>query len=478
DLGGRILCPGFIDAHHHLSFAALQPRWADLLGVASVEELGARLRAHASREPETPWIRGAGWSDLVTGFVPHRRDLDDLGLDRPVVVAHFSLHQAVVDSRGLDVLGLGPSSPDPPGGTIGRDFDGTLNGLVIERAWSAAHARSLAPYADPERWADHIEATARHLLRDGITAVHDAACPPQAETAYRSLAAAGRLPVSVLVMPHPVAVLGGPDAERLEGPPTGEGDALVRVGAIKLFADGGILPAIDVHLGGEPLRVGSLFPDLGRDTELVASRGFRVAVHAIGNAGLDSALDAFEVVARRHGGLDHRFRVEHACLASTPQLARLAALGGVAVVQPGFLDHLGRAVEGVTFDDARWLPFADIERSGAVTAASSDAPCTFHQPLLTSSQGASRRTGSGAVLDPGQVVGFEDWLRAYTVAAAYAGGQESERGALAPGLRADLVVLDGDLDPDHPPSVAETWVAGRLVYRAVAEQGEPAKRPP
>jgi predicted amidohydrolase YtcJ len=96
----------------------------------------------------------------------------------------------------------------------------------------------------------------------------------------------------------------------------------------------------------------------------------------------------------------------------------------------------------------------------------SDAPCTFHAPLRTAAHGASRRTGSGAVLDAGQAVPYEAWLRAYTAGAAYAGGQEAERGTLAPGLVADMVVLDGPLDPDRPPTVAQTWVAGELAYAA------------
>jgi len=466
DLAGRVLCPGFIDAHHHLSIAALHPHWADLSAATTVDDLLAALVAQARREPGTPWVRGAGWSDLPTGLVPHRRQLDALGLDRPVVVAHYSLHQAVVCSRALDELGIGRTTPDPPAGTIGRDADGTPNGLLVERAWSEAHARSLAPFADPDRWPDHIEALARDLLADGITAVHDAACPPPAETAYRTLAAAGRLPVSVLVMPHPLALLAEPDAARLDGPPTGEGDSRVRVGAVKLFADGGILPAIDVHMGGVPMRVGELFGGLDAQVALAVGRGFRVAVHAIGNAGLSAALAAFAAAARRHPGVDHRFRVEHACLASPLQLTRLAELGGVAVVQPGFLHHLGRSVEGVRFDDATWLPFGDVLRSGAVLAASSDSPCTFHAPLRTGAHGASRRTGSGAVLDAGQSVSYEDWLCAYTAGAAYAGGQETERGMLAPGLVADMVVLDGDLDATRPPTVAQTWVAGELAYDA------------
>ena len=464
DLGGRLLCPGFVDAHHHLSVVALQPRWADLAGATTVEDIGARLVAHARAEPDAPWVRGAGWSDLGTGLLPHRRDLDALNLDRPVVVAHYSLHQAVVDSRGLDTLGIGAATPDPAGGVIGRDPGGGCSGLLVERAWSEAHAASLAPYADPDRWAEHIEAAAARLVADGITAVHDAACPPAAEDAYRSLVRAGRLAVSVLAMPHPAALLGPPEAARLAGPPTGEGDERFRVGAVKLFADGGVLPAIDVHLGGRPLRMGMRFPDLGAHVERAVARGFRVAVHALGNAGLDAALDAFEAAARRRPGADHRWRVEHACLASPAQLARLAALGGVAVVQPGFLHHLGGEVEGVAFDDAAWLPFGDVAASGAVMAASSDAPCTFHEPLRTAAHGATRRTSRGRPLDPGQAVAYEDWLWAYTAGAAHAGGQEAERGTLAPGRRADLVVLDGEVDPDAPPTVAQTWVGGRLVH--------------
>jgi predicted amidohydrolase YtcJ len=468
DLGGRILCPGFIDAHHHLSIAALHPEWADLSGVDTLAELASVLAAYAAQNPRAEWIRAANWSDLGSGLVPTRRDLDAIGLDRPVLVAHYSLHQGVVDSRGLDALGIGASSPDPEGGEIGREPNGTPNGLLVERAWSAAHERSLEPYGDPDRWAEHIEVMAHSLPAEGITAVHDAACPPAAERAYRSLADRARLGVSVLVCPHPTALLQPPDRWRLDEAPTGVGDEQVRVGPLKLFADGGVAPALDVHVGGKRMTFGTLFSGLEEQVLAAVTRDFRVAVHALGNAGLDAALNAFRSAARTKD-TDHRFRVEHACLASAAQLADLAQVGGIAVVQPGFLDHMGRQVEGVVFDDAMWLPFGDVLRSGVPMAASSDSPCTFSAPLRTASYGASRRTGSGRTLSADQSVPYEDWLRAYTAGAAYAGGQEGERGRLAPGLRADLVVLDGELDADNPPSVHETWIAGQLVYEAGAQ---------
>lgn len=471
DLAGRTLCPGFIDAHHHLSIAALHPRWADLRAVTDEEGLAVALEKQARREPEAPWIRAAGWSDVGSGFFPHRRHLDALGLGRPVLVAHYSLHQGVTDSRGLELLGIGDSTPDPPGGSIGRDPDGSPNGLLVERAWSEAHHRSLAPYADPDRWAENIESAARALLRDGITAVHDTACSPEAERAYRVLARSHRLTLSVLACPHPASLFAPPEEGRLkEGPGTGEGDEWLRAGPLKLFADGGIVPAIDVHLQGKHLTVGAVFGGLAGQVEQAVSLGYRVAVHAIGNAGLEEALGAFTASTARHPDEDHRFRVEHACLASPAQLRRLAALGGVAVVQPAFLDHLGRQVEGVVFDDAQWLPFAAIMQAGVRMAASSDCPCTFSDPLLGSRLGVTRHTGTGSVLDAEQSVSLAEWLRAYTANAAFAGGQEDERGSLEEGKRADLVVLDGPLVAESPPKVAQTWVAGELVFEAEGHQ--------
>jgi predicted amidohydrolase YtcJ len=464
DLRGRTLVPGFIDAHNHLSIAALHPLWADLSQATTVEDLHRALAVQAAREPEAGWVRGAGWTETPGGLVPTRHDLDALGLDRPVLVAHFSLHQSVVCSRALDVLGIGRTTPDPPGGTIERGADGEPSGLLVERAWSDAHARSLAAYADPARWGDLIVARARALLREGITAVHDAACAPSAEAVYRRLATAGALPISVLVMPHPEAIFHAPLPERLDGPPTGEGDEWLRVGPVKLFADGGVAPALDVTLGGQRVQYGVRFPALEADLVRAVECGFRVAVHAMGNAGLAATLDAFASAARRRPGLDHRFRVEHGTLASRAQLDALAALGGIAVVQPGFVRHMGALVEAFQLEHETWLPFGDMARAGVALAASSDDPCALHEPVRTAAHGANRRTGSGSVLGPEQALAYEEWLRAYTVGAAYAGGQEDERGSITPGKRADLVVLEGDLDPDHPPRVAQTWIGGRRVF--------------
>ena len=465
-LGDRTLVPGFIDAHAHLSIAALHPRWADLSRVTDLDGLRDALLEQARAEPDAGWVRGVGWTDLTNGFSPNRHDLDALALDRPVIVVHYSYHQCVVSSAGLDALEIGRSTPDPPGGLIERAPDGEPTGLLLERAFSAAHAASIEPYRDPDRWGEHIVTAARNLLADGVTCVHDAACPPSAELVYALLARDRRLPVSVLMMPHSEALLSPLDEPRLDGPPTGDGDECLRVGPVKLFAYGGVLPAFDGTVQGNHIHMGCVFDGLAEQAERVVERGFRVAVHAIGNLGLAEALDAFERATRVRPDDDHRFRVEHATLASAAQVKQMASIGALGVVQPGFVHHMGGAVDGFTLDNATWMPFGDLARAGVMLAGSSDSPCAFAEPLLTSARGVTRITSKGTVLGAEQSVPFEDWLHAYTAGAAYAGGQEHERGHLAPGLRADFVVLEGALDADNPPQVAETWVAGERVFAA------------
>ncbi len=461
DLAGRTLVPGFIDAHQHLSVSALHPRWHDASAVADPSELTAAIHAQAQAEPEAPWVRLRGWDDARWGFTPSRQHLDDAGIDRPVVLAHYSLHQCVASSAALDELEIGRDTADPAGGEIARGPDGTPTGLLIERAWSHAHARSLAAYADPDRWGEHIAAHARSLWREGITAVHDAACSPEAERLYRDLASQGRLPVGVVAMPHPAELLVNEHRGRFEGPPTGDAEGQFRVGAVKLFADGGVAIALDTSIGGHPLQFGILMDDLESCALAAAERGFRLAVHAIGNAGVDHTIVAFESVRRVLGDGDHRFRIEHAGVTGPHQWQRLAALDVIAVVQPGFVEHVGIQSGGVRFDDHHWLAFAGLAEAGVRLAASSDEPCAPVAPLWCASRGVGRVTSTGIRLEPDQAVDLPTWLHAYTRGAAIAGGDEHERGSLAAGLRADFAILDLT---GHEPRVDETWCDGQPVF--------------
>jgi hypothetical protein len=268
----------------------------------------------------------------------------------------------------------------------------------------------------------------------------------------------------MVLMPHGEALLGPLDAPRLDGPPTGDGDERLRVGPVKLFADGGVLPAIGGHINGHRISLGFVFDDLEAQVRSVVEHGFGIDVHAMGNRGAEATLGAFAAASRIRPDDEVLFRIEHATLLSREQTRRMAELNTIAVVQPGFLHHMGGAVEGFQLDECNWLPFGDLAESGVVIAGSSDAPCAFHEPLLTSARGVTRLTSKGTVLDAAQSFPYDDWLHAYTVDAARAGGQENDRGRLEPGLQADLVVLEGELDPHRPPTVSETWVAGQRVF--------------
>jgi hypothetical protein len=464
DLRGRMLVPGFIDAHNHLSIVALQPRWGDASELADRDALVAAVREQAQSEPEAQWVRLFGWDETLRGLHPTRGDLDAAGIERPVVLAHSTLHQAVVSSAGLEELDIGRSTPDPVGGEITRGSESQPTGLLVERAWSEAHARSLAGYADPDRWAEHIAARARRLLVDGITSVHDAACPPSAEAVYRTMAASDMLPISVVALPHSDAILSNELGARLDGPPTGDGDERFRVGPVKLFADGGVAIALDTAMGGRPVRFGTVFADVEEHALKAIERGFRIAVHAIGNVGIDRALDVFTKARRREGDDDHRFRVEHAGVSGPDHWRRLASLGAIAVVQPGFVEHVGCASRGVRFDEHQWLAFAGLADAGVTLAGSSDDPCAPVAPLWCASKGVNRTTSTGIEFEPDQAVPLGDWLRAYTAGAALAGGQEHERGSITPGKRADLVVMEPGTDLEPPTRVVSTWVAGACVH--------------
>ncbi|RPI07501.1 MAG: hypothetical protein EHM63_07695, partial [Actinobacteria bacterium] len=356
DLQGRMLLPGFIDAHHHLSISALEPLWADLSGVTDPEDAARLLADAAARTPGAAWIRGCNWSRDALRIT--RRELDAMGFDRPVILACTSLHRCVVSSHGLEDLRIDANTPDPPGGRIHRDHSGQLTGLLIETAWSHAHAASLGQINEPDRYADLIEERATLLLSYGITAIHDTAMSPRAEVAYRLLAAQARLPISILGFPHSAELLAGPDPARWDGLVTGEGDEHFRVGPVKIFADGVWPPACDGRIDGQRIQFGDILPGLDDHIRVAVARGFGVAVHAIGNVGLSSALDSWRTATAGREP-EHGMRVEHVLLASSTELDEMRRLGVTGVIQPGFVVGLGDVANAFDFDAHTWLPFAD-----------------------------------------------------------------------------------------------------------------------
>jgi len=469
DLKGRVLLPAFIDSHNHLSsFGCFFPTWANLIGLTKKETILEAIRRQARKETGKGWAVGFGWFDARTGGVDlTKKDLDEVSSDRPVLLIQTTFHQSVANTRALELLGINRSTPDPRCGIILRESDGTPTGVIVESAQVPAF--KLVMETDTGKLADLIEARAKELFQFGITAVHDPGVTPDAEAAYKMLHDEGRLPVSVLMMPHGETLLDNRLGHRLKGQVTGMGDERLRVGPVKLFADGATAEtvAFSLKIGGQTINSGKYRDDFEEMLFAATENGFRVCVHSFGNATTDAVLTAFENAAiRAPAGFEMRPRLEHVTLINELQIKRLAAMGGCACIQPQFLSR-AQNTKQVVLDDGKWYAYGDLVKGGVIVASSSDNPGGFmdaRDPIQGSVMGSTMSDGAGNVIFPDQVLPFEQWLWMYTAGGAYAGGQEKERGMLKKGMVADLVVLEGSLDSKNPPVVAETWAAGKRVY--------------
>jgi len=449
DLAGRTVVPGFVDPHNHFSIAALEVFWPDCRTADCVEELQRRLALAAGDAPAGEWIRGVGYDHtrLAGRRHPTRADLDAAVPDRPVLLVHYSHHQAVANSMALAAAGITRATPDPPGGEIARDKAGEPTGLLFERAIGAVETASRAGWE--ARFVDVARAATLRYAALGLTTIQDAAVTPAMARRYAEARAAGALAIDVGEVRVGSTGWFDPPDDAAPGAP------------VKLFADGGYRCAMRV---GDRVS-GFLFYE--RDAlaarVLAAWRSGRsVVCHALGNLGVETAVGAIEDALARDPAGRGRVRIDHAMFLDAALLGRLVDLGVWVVVQPSFIwDHGGRApAPGVLL-----RPFATAHAAGLPQAFSSDYPCGENAPLLGIQAAVTRRTRLGEPSGPEEAVSAEMALRAYTLDAARAAGLDADRGALMAGKRADFLVLS-DNPLECPPEaikdiqVLQTWVQG------------------
>ena len=449
DLAGRTVVPGFVDPHNHFSIAALEVFWPDCRTADCVEELQRRLALAAGDAPAGEWIRGVGYDHtrLAGRRHPTRADLDAAVPDRPVLLVHYSHHQAVANSMALAAAGITRATPDPPGGEIAHDKAGEPTGLLFERAIGAVETASRAGWE--ARFVDVARAATLRYAALGLTTIQDAAVTPAMARRYAEARAAGALAIDVGEVRVGSTGWFDPPDDAAPGAP------------VKLFADGGYRCAMRV---GDRVS-GFLFYE--RDAlaarVLAAWRSGRsVVCHALGNLGVETAVGAIEDALARDPAGRGRVRIDHAMFLDAALLGRLVDLGVWVVVQPSFIwDHGGRApAPGVLL-----RPFATAHAAGLPQAFSSDYPCGENAPLLGIQAAVTRRTRLGEPSGPEEAVSAEMALRAYTLDAARAAGLDADRGALMAGKRADFLVLS-DNPLECPPEaikdiqVLQTWVQG------------------
>ena len=401
-----------------------------------------------------------------------KKDLDEVCPDMPVALIHGTFHKLLLNSIAMDMADVKHPIMDRTMKGAIQSPNGEFTGTVCEAGEIPALEMALG--IGTEEYAELIEKRARSFLRYGITSIQDPGVTLAAEKAYRLLHAQGRLPISILMMPHGISLLDNNILARLDEAKYGAGDEMLRVGPVKLFADGGINGSIgnEGMIGGRTFSSGIPRDDFVQPLSEAISRGFQVCVHSIGNGTTNAVLEAFEKAAKlAPSGFELRPRIEHMFIMNDDQIARLASLKGCASVQPFFFARvLPKKVP--CFEGHKWFPIGDLVNAGITVCTNSDDPgfgsLTCIDPIKGALIGAAMGDSQSPFFNPNQAIPFEQWIWMYTAGAAFAGGLENERGMLRKGLVADFIILNS-IDPADSPTVCETWKSGKIVYNKEME---------
>jgi predicted amidohydrolase YtcJ len=486
DVKGGTILPGFIDAHLHLLFMAEIAAQVDCSpgAVSSFADILDKIRKEVRRIPAGSWIRAAGYDDTkLTGAPFTRRDLDAVAPDHPVFVAHVSVHRGVTNSLGLARGGIGEETPDPPGGQLGRD-PGThrLNGFLYEEAAFryglealSATTETVIPPLSPEDLRRGIGVAGGLYLRAGITSVGEALATPGFFEACQQLRREDNLPLRIYgLIPYKYL-----DAFEASGLRTGFGNEWLRLGAVKLIADGAIAgrtACLKEPYGDPELGTGLLLLSPEQIHERIRrahEAGFQVAVHANGDRTIEIVLSAFEAALAKTPRFNHRHRIEHCSLVTGEILRRMRRSDLLAIPFGSYVWAHGEKL--LTFYGPervkRLFAHRDFLDRGIALAGSTDSPCGPYEPLLAIQSCVTRRGQDGTLLGDNQRISLMEALRMYTLGSAYASFEEHLKGSLKAGKLADITVLGEDITrvpPEEIRNIPVRWtlVGGRIRHAA------------
>jgi predicted amidohydrolase YtcJ len=483
DLKGRRVVPGFYDSHVHLLGGGQSLAQVDLKDARDETEFGRRLKEFDDKLPRDRWIVGGNWDHdrAFGGQLPTATTVDKYVKNRPVFIRRYDGHMALANTAALNLAGVTADTKEVPGGVIFRLPDGrTPSGVLKDNAMSLVGR--LVPEPDLGEIAEAVLAAQKHAAEVGVTSVQDMD-GSGAETRRRHfrtlqrLARDGRLTCRVdlrwpITLHREVASVG---AE------ANFGSDWVRVGGVKGFMDGSLgssTAKMFAPYEGEPKNVGVYVTPPDTMRSLIRSSdaaGLNVCVHAIGDEANAILLDVFGEVAKANGPRDRRFRIEHVQHLRPEDYPRFKALGVVASMQPYHVIDDGRWAEGRIGAKrcASSYAYRSLLDAGAKLAFGSDWPVAPLDPLPGIDAAVNRRTLDGKHPGgwfPEQRITVAEAVEAYTLGSAYAAGQEADRGSLAAGKLADLVVLSRDIfDPAQRDKIGETKVeltvvGGKVVF--------------
>jgi hypothetical protein len=467
DLKGATVIPGLTDAHLHFEYYSmmLQNINAEL---PTVEDVVSEVEKFVRKTPEGKWITGFGWNhNEWGGEFPTAEMLDKVAPRHPVSLQAKSGHAIWVNTAALRATGIDDNTPDPPGGQIIRDSAGKATGIILEEAMWLVDRKIPSPTLD--ELVEAIKVGMRTANKLGLTGVHDLD-QPSVFKAFQKLHKEGTLTLRV-TKGIPLAYL---DQVVEAGLYSGFGDDMLRLGSVKMFADGALGPKTAWMLAGydsAPDDTGIATTDvevLCDSTIKANANGLSVAIHAIGDRANREVLDIFAEAKKQNPNSGLRNRIEHVQLLAPEDLGRLAELGVIASMQPIHATsdmhiadkHWGSRVSGA------YALKTQLDK-GAILALGSDCPVETIDPLVGIHAAVTRRRADGTPGQEGwrpeQRLTVEEAVKGYTQGPAYAAGMEDRLGTIKEGYLADLTILDMDIFTIDPMDILKTGVLGTLV---------------
>lgn len=475
ELRGRLVTPGFDDAHVHFLAGSLDLLSVDLRGARDEGDLVRRLGDHARSLPPGEWIEGGNWDHEAwpSRRLPSRQAIDAATPRHPVFVRRLDGHMSLANSEALRRAGVGRQTADPPGGALVRDSEGEPTGILKDRAEDLV--RRVVPVPSRERRLLALRQGLREAARLGVTSLQDNSAP-EALGLYQELRGRGELTARFSVWRYAESL----DALVEAGIPSGLGDDWIRLGPLKVLVDGSLgasTAALVEPYADSPGNRGLLLhePDALRSLLVRAdAAGLDLAVHAIGDRATGILLDAFAAVVRENGERDRRLRVEHAQIVTGSQLRRFVDLGLTASVQPSHVvDDLRWAEDRLGRDRCRdAYRVASFLEAGVPLAFGTDWFVEPLDPRLGLYGAVARERPQGGPeggFFPEERISLEEALHAYTLGSARAERAEARKGTLEAGRLADCAVFAADLFALPPREVLATpvdltVVGGRVVF--------------
>ena len=480
DLGGKLVVPGFNDAHVHFYTGGAHIASVQLRDAKSEAELRDRIRAFAAKLPQDRWILGGDWDheNWTPARLPTRQLIDEAAGDHPVFINRLDGHMSLANTIALKLAGINRNTPDPPGGTIVRDSNGDPTGVLKDAAMGAVE--KVIPAPSDDEIADAVRAAMRYAAENGVTSVQDMSAAPDVFRVYQRLLKAGEL--TVRISGHqPLATW-----QRLAsiGLLADFGSPYLHIGGLKGFADGSLgsttalffQPYLDApNTSGLPNE--EMIPETKMEKHIVDANhaGLQIAVHAIGDKANHEILNMFEEAETKNGPRDRRFRIEHAQHLLPADIPRFGKLHVIASMQPYHCIDDGRWAEKRIGPERAKTTYAfrSLLDSGAVLAFGSDWHVAPMEPIMGIYAAATRRTLDGKHPDgwiPEQKISVAEAIRAYTWGSAYASFDDKIKGTIEPGKLADMVVLSSDILTIDPATIDKVKVAltifdGRVIYQ-------------